>query len=244
MRLSVAIAFVFMVSAPAPGRAQGNKPVKKNKTTAPVAATWSTNVVGYRGKTGWSGVYSCPANGTAGSVWGDGVYTDDSSICTAAVHAGVITLAGGGTVRVAVQSGEPSYASATRHGVRSSAYGKWAGSFIVIGGHAGASAPPARPTVNKATWTDNATGLRGRNGTRAIYVCPPNGTLGTVWGSGTYTDDSSICSAAVHAGKIKRATGGRVTLEIVPGLARYVGSAANGVTSNTYGTWAGSYVFR
>jgi hypothetical protein len=235
-----------MVSAPHVGYAQSAKSKTKSRATAPVTITWSSNVVAQRGQTGWTGLFACPAGGTAGSVWGDGIYTDDSSVCTAAVHAGVFTLATGGTVRVAVQSGEPAYKGATRHGVASRTYGKWAGSFVVVGGKAG-KAPKqskAKVAVKKATWTDNATALRGKNGTRGIYICPPGGTVGTVWGTGTYTDDSSICSAAVHAGKIKRAVGGRVTIEITPGLGKYIGSAANGVTSNTYGRWTGSYVFR
>lgn len=71
----------------------------------------------------------CSADGQAGSVWGSGPYTDDSSVCTAAVHAGLITLAEGGTVNVEVAAGESSYKGSAAHGVTSSDYGAFDGSF-------------------------------------------------------------------------------------------------------------------
>ena len=62
-------------------------------------------------------------------------------------------------------------------------------------------------------------------------------------GDGTYTDDSSVCTAAVHAGLISLARGGSVTVQIRAGLSSYVGSTRNGVTSKSYGGWPGAYVF-
>ena len=57
------------------------------------------------------------------------------------------------------------------------------------------------------------------------------------------SDDSSVCTAAVHAGRIGFAAGGSVTLRIVGPLASYTGSTRNGVRSLPYGKWPGSYVF-
>lgn len=66
--------------------------------------------------------------------------------------------------------------------------------------------------------------LRGMNGVRHAFRCPPGKPQPSrVVGSGPYTDHSSICSAAVHAGAI-RAIGGDVVIEIRPGESRYVGS--------------------
>ena len=75
------------------------------------------------------------------------------------------------------------------------------------------------------------------------YVCPPDGGLSDIWGTDVYTDDSSICTAAVHVGLILRETGGRVTILIRPGLDHYRGSIRNGIVSTDYGPWAGSFVF-
>ena len=62
--------------------------------------------------------------------------------------------------------------------------------------------------------------LRGMNGERYAFRCPPGKPMpGRVAGSGPYTDDSSICTAAVHAGVIHAKDGGEVTIEIRPGQA-------------------------
>ena len=61
-----------------------------------------------------------------------------------------------------------------------------------------------------------------------------------VWGTGIYTDDSPICLAAVHTGAITTA-GGTVIIEILQGQESYKGSVRNGVTTEPYGPWLGSY---
>lgn len=93
------------------------------------------------------------------------------------------------------------------------------------------------------SWDLNAVEFRGRDGERIAYDCPAGGTIGIVWGTDTYTDDSSVCSAAVHAGLITVEEGGRVVIEIAPGEESYTGSEANGVTTNDYGSWGGSFTF-
>jgi len=86
--------------------------------------------------------------------------------------------------------------------------------------------------------------LRGMNGERYVFDCPPGKPLpGRVVGSGPYTDDSSICSAAVHAGAIGAKDGGEVTIEIRPGQARYAASERNYIRSAGYErAWSGSFV--
>ena len=58
-----------------------------------------------------------------------------------------------------------------------------------------------------------------------------------------YTEDSSICTAAVHAGLITVEDGGEVTFELVDGQDAYEGSASNGITSNDFGPYGGSFRF-
>ena len=64
-----------------------------------------------------------------------------------------------------------------------------------------------------------------------------------MWGTDVYTDDSSVCSAAVHAGLITVEDGGKVVIEIAPAEEEYKGSDANGVESSDYGPWGGSFTF-
>jgi hypothetical protein len=86
--------------------------------------------------------------------------------------------------------------------------------------------------------------LRGMNGERYAFRCPPGKPLPSrVSGSGPYTDDSSICTAAVHAGAISAKDGGEVTIEIRPGEARYPSSERNYIRSAAYDrAWSGSFV--
>ena len=74
----------------------------------------------------------CPADIETSSLWGDYVYTHDSSICTAAVHAGVINQAVGGNVIAKLKPGQESYSSATRNGITSSSWGAWSFSYVFL----------------------------------------------------------------------------------------------------------------
>ena len=86
--------------------------------------------------------------------------------------------------------------------------------------------------------------LRGVNGARYAFRCPPgNPTPTHVVGSGPYTDNSSICAAAVHAGAIDAKDGGVVTIEIRPGEAHYAASERNYIRTAAYDhAWSGSFV--
>ncbi len=71
-------------------------------------------------------------------------------------------------------------------------------------------------------------------------TCPPDCAWGSVWGTDTYTADSSICFSAIHAGVIDR-SGGRVQVTMKPGLQNHVGSDRNGVTSSDWGSYDRSF---
>src|SRR5262245_59483665 len=69
--------------------------------------------------------------------------------------------------------------------------------------------------------------LRGSNGSRFRFHCPAGKPVpGQVVGSGPYTDGSSICAAAVHAGTLTPA-GGPVTIEVRPGQSHYAASLSH-----------------
>ena len=98
-------------------------------------------------------------------------------------------------------------------------------------------------TASSATspWSRNAVEYRGEEGRRVTVECTPNGVVGSLWGTDPYTDDSSICTAGVHAGSITVVEGGSVEIIIAPGQEEYEGSTENGVTSRPYGPWDGSF---
>jgi hypothetical protein len=87
----------------------------------------------------------------------------------------------------------------------------------------------------------NLVALRGTTAP-LVCICPQTISFTTVWGEPTsYTDDSDICTAAVHAGIVTAGAGGRITVTPREGQAAYQGSTANGVTTLPYGSWGGSY---
>jgi hypothetical protein len=102
------------------------------------------------------------------------------------------------------------------------------------------------PAVHDIDWRSSPLdlNLRGLNGERFGFRCPPGKARpGTVTGSGPYTDSSSICAAAVHAGVLRAATGGVVTIEVRPGEPRYPASFSHYVQSTPYDSfWSGSFL--
>ncbi len=201
---------------------------------------WSDNATSLRGRNGTTVRFHCAPGGTPGTVWGTDVYTDDSSVCGAAVHAGLFDRANGGDAVLRILPGLPAYRGTARNGVTTVNYATYPGSFSFVGINP-ALAMVQTPTTPPPGWSTTATSHRGRNGATVEVQCAPGGTPGTVWGSGPYTDDSSICGAAVHAGAITVARGGRVRIRIGPALTSSRGTARNGVTTLDYGAYPGSY---
>lgn len=203
---------------------------------------WNDNATSLRGQRGATVPFHCPPGGSPATVWGTDVYTDDSSVCSAAVHVGLFDLAHGGDGVLRVLPGLPSYRAASRNGVTTLNYGAYPGSFSFVGVNVSLALALANREPRDTSWSDNAVSHRGRNGTIVQVRCAPGGSPGTVWGSGPYTDDSSICGAAVHAGAITLDRGGPVRIRVGPGLRAYRGTARNGVTSVDYGEFPGSFV--
>src|SRR5688572_28104082 len=88
-------------------------------------------------------------------------------------------------------------------------------------GEAAATAPTvavAEPTgpVIEAGCSYDARQLEGNDGTAFRVSCPASCDKGSVYGTGVYTADTSICRAGVHAGAIPL-EGGTVTVVLQPG---------------------------
>jgi len=102
----------------------------------------------------------------------------------------------------------------------------------------------AQPSPD-ALWAADATAYRNKPDQQVTYFCPSVPTLpgNAVWGSGPYTDDSSICVAAVHAGYITPQDGGTVTIMLTGPQDSFAGTERNGVSTFEYGAWEGSFAF-
>jgi hypothetical protein len=66
---------------------------------------------------------------------------------------------------------------------------------------------------------------------------------GNIWGTDAYTLDSTLAVAAVHAGVLKAGKTGVVRVKITAGRNAYVGSARNGIVSNPFMMYPGSFEF-
>lgn len=173
-----------------------------------------------------------PGASYQGAVWGTDVYTADSGLCQAAVHAGVISRDGG---RVVVERapGRELYAGTRRNGVVSGDYGPYHPAIHFAGTpQAAEPAPcPARLSINPNLPTP--------------YTCVCSSEAmhaGAVWGTDVYTADSQLCGAALHAGKLGEG-GGPVTVLLADGRALYAGSSRNGLVSHDYGRYSPSIRF-
>jgi hypothetical protein len=185
--------------------------------------------------------YTCPQNGTVGNVWGTDFYSSNSSICSAAVHAGVINARDGGKFQIKIRAGEEFYNGTARHGVTSNRYGQHKGSFMFLN-VSGSSTPSEQ--IEMIEWNETASKLDGKLDQDFTYTCNQNGTVSSdVQGTDLYTSGSSICSAAVHAGIITAKNGGKVKLVISQGEKFYNASQRNGVSSSRHDSAPWSFKF-
>lgn len=182
---------------------------------------------------------SCSAEtAEAGTVWGAGPYSDDSAVCRAAMHAGLVGDEPA-NVTINFMPGRQSYTASEANGVQTAEWGEWGGSFAFEGAELG---EPEDDVAAVEACPDDAGDLRGGEDPVTCSCSADATAAGSVWGTDIYTDDSSICRAAVHAGVITT-DGGDVTFTLEDGQENYAGSAANGVDSRDYGAWSGSFAF-
>lgn len=120
--------------------------------------SWQATAQSLAGRIGERFSYLGPPNGVNWFIYGTDIYTSDSSVCTAAAHMGLITLATGGVVTIEMRPGQQSYVSSDRNDLHSASYGPWEASYVFVGpdgavlepGTPGATATPS-PTVAATT---------------------------------------------------------------------------------------------
>lgn len=166
-----------------------------------------------------------------GRVWGTQIYTNDSDLSTAAVHAGVLSVDQSGIVAVRILPGQAEYEASKRNGITSNSYGGYDVSYEFV-----AYDESSLLILNPGHLGDFG-GFVGQ--TLAFQVT--GSTAGTVWGTGIYTIDSDLATAAVHAGLVKPGETGIILAEILPGQDSYASSENFGVSSRNFWQYWGSY---
>jgi LCCL domain len=195
------------------------------------------NVGALRGQNGKVFLFEVTgANG--GTVWGTDIYTDDSSLAAACVHAGLLQVGQKGAIKVTILPGENAYQGSTRNGVATHNWNAWGGSFKVeVGKRIRGGVKPGGGALADPGTLQNFRGQIGKE----FLIQVTGSTNGVVWGTDIYTDDSSLATAAVHAGVLKDGEKGVVKVTILAGQQQYTDSTRNGVTTSSYAEWGGSY---
>ncbi len=200
---------------------------------------WSDTAREFTGNVDQDFKLRCPEGGTIVTVYGTDIYTAGSSVCSAAVHAGIINAKEGGTVKIRSLGSQDFFNGTARNGVTSRRYGSYDGSFTFL--------DPRKPITTEQIqileWSDTASNIRGRLDQDFEYRCPENGNIERVYGTDVYTSLSSICTAAVHAGLISAREGGNVKIQIVGPQKFFNGTDRNGVVSGKYGEYGSGFVF-
>ena len=116
--------------------------------------------------------------------------------------------------------------------------------FVIVAAAALAAAAAHAQTYLGLAPTQNAGAFRAQAGQALSFVCPASdGGKAKLYGTDTYTDDSAICAAAIHAGVLKAGRAGVVTILIGDGAKSFTGSERNRIVSHDYGAWEHSYSF-
>lgn len=199
------------------------------------------SLTGYRDRVGETLFIRVTGDPTAGSVYGSTVYTDDSTLAVAAVHAGVLEPRETGVVKVTILPGQANYDPANRHGVQSRAWGSWVGSYRVEAITIGSGLLIASTSDGEIRDDPgNVTGFHRPVGATMLFRV--TGSIdGFVWGTQPYTFDSDLSTAAVHAGALQIGQTGIVRVTIQPVQFGYPGTNRNGVTSRDWLPWDGNY---
>ncbi len=182
---------------------------------------------------------TCEA-GAAGSAFGSVRYTADSSICQAAVHAGKPP----GPIDLIVGGACPAFPGSAANGVTTSNWASFDKSFsfgdslppcpaVAAAPPPPASAPAAATVANCPSFITQSD--MNKPGKSLTCVCDKALDLqvGVAYGVDRYSDDSAICVAARHAGKLLE-PGGTVTVYAAEGCGNLEGSQRNGITTKSW----------
>lgn len=174
-----------------------------------------------------------------GSVWGDSIYTLDSDLGAAAVHAGLLQVGETKQIKLWVVPPPPSFGEANKNGIQSRKWGSFRAAIIMRAASPSTASAglSSRRRENLALLEDLAVGE-----SKTITITGTD--RGSLWGTDTYTGDSRFEVAAVHAGVLAVGQQGEVIVTRVPPLNRYEGSERNGVRSGEWGNYPTAYAIK
>lgn len=218
--------------------------IRKLRRTGMTVLSYPVVQGGYGGLTSYRGqigkvLHFEVVGSNSGPIYGADTYTDDSDLGTVAVHLGLLKVGEKGVVKVTILPGRDSYISSTRHGIASTGWSQYPGSYKV-----GAISGGSRAVATSSTALTDPGSLSSygnRVGQSFEFQVTGSTSGGTIWGTGIYTGDSRLSVTAVHAGVLRDGESGVVKVTILPGDSRYLGSLRNGISSYDYGPYPFGY---
>uniref|UniRef100_A0A8C7Z060 Cysteine rich secretory protein LCCL domain containing 1 n=1 Tax=Oryzias sinensis TaxID=183150 RepID=A0A8C7Z060_9TELE len=176
--------------------------------------------------------YECPAGclDATGKVVGTVYYEMHSSVCRAGLHAGVIDNEGG-WLDVTRQGRKDFFIQSNKNSVQSLGKYQSANSFTV-------SKVAVKAITCETTVAQLCPYEKPATHCPRLY-CPrncleDNPRISRVIGTKIYSDKSSICRAAVHAGVIRNHSGGYIDVMPMEKRRHYTASNQNGIFSERY----------
>src|SRR6185503_14667243 len=113
----------------------------------------------------------------------------------AGVHAGVIQAGRPGIATILITAGADTFPASDRNGVKTQAYGPYGMAYVF----------DRSGSPGQIDWSTTAVGIPETFTTSIPLVCPGGGSMThPIWGTDVYIEDSSICTAALHAGIVTR----------------------------------------
>ena len=175
-------------------------------------------------------------------IYGTDVYSTDSPVCAAAMHAGVMSNRGG-EVTIVLEPGRPAYRGSKRYGITSRDWGEYRGSFRFEGPRVAQAAPEVKaPVVVDAGCSLEGRALTGEPGSILRVSCPSGcKSEHAAFGTETYAGHSRICVAAIHAGLSSEEGGGEFTLILGDKRLAFRGSKRNGIQTDDWGDFNTSF---
>jgi len=173
----------------------------------------------------------CPPGGQLGGVvWGTDVYTRDSTICLAAVHAGVITMEKGGEISVRRVANVAPFTASERFGVKTAAWSAQFDAFSVT--------PAQRAAVASVAAVPRTAPAPGSSG--AVMIPPSVASGATLSAVAPSTDGGRVREAPTAPSLIRNTSSVTVTvrgLAVVVSWSPVLGASWYGVGGESEWLW-------
>ena len=176
--------------------------------------------------------------GAKGVVFGTAIYHPLSSICKAAYHSGTLKKGKAGTILLEITNSQPVFnGSQGQDGSNSATFSGAERSFRL-------RKSPKLTKISCMTKGNDIIFSKKPFYTRFVVQCPKNCLRfkGQIYGTTIYSENSSICKAAIHYGIIG-SKGGEVQFIIENGLQNYKSSKGFGIISKSKSSQVRSFKF-